>query len=788
VLEEESERGPQRDRPGSQRQHNYLSVHWNGLSKLAPTPFFNRHILLITCESMKRRITALTALLISCTGLHAENRNIEQIGVYQNYWGQATGMGWIGDQLFLTTQTGLKILDYSDYRNPSVPWQLNLGQSIPKLAKARDGIIFLVDQFDSLRLVTVTREGEPVLAGTLQLSTGTTDLTPGEGILVVTSAEHGVEVVSVGDPDHPVIVGRIGAGIGSSEAYGVALDVNLAFALCRDPRSDSTALVAIQIHRPDSLTVISRLTLPVSNERIAYSNGYLYTAGGRSRELIAIDVRDPWEPALVCRFDQGPGLFSSLELWSPAPGEWEFAFRVAGGILEIDNIGAPGRIERHGYHNVGIVATGTAIRDTLLAVYSRDQGVILLSFNEMIQFTALSSINRSVQIVTIEALDDIVYGLDGRGKLMTFDFQDRSNPALRSSVSLNAGYTRLRRARNTLFCTPNHRGEGNRCLVFPLIENLPGGSFYPAGLGNLSFLDFHGDYLVASGGRVFGIYQILQMYQPISFRAIYNLDYIEEPGRLCWIGDYIYLLAGDSSTALWVLDASFPDRPDPRRRDQLEIRDVKFVQGSPFGLVLGTDHEIQLYDISSPLEATEKFRIETDGLLHDLIVDSNHLIYADSAIHILDIGDLEHPVERGFWHGDLLPLDLALNHREGELFSAEGTRVAMYDITAALDAPSGHNAASVPLAFNLAPPYPNPFNSTVTITYSIPPVFTQFDLAVFDLLGRRIAGLIPESPEDLPDAGVQQVIWNAKENPAGLYFVRLKAGQQIVTERLWLVK
>jgi hypothetical protein len=89
----------------------------------------------------------------------------------------------------------------------------------------------------------------------------------------------------------------------------------------------------------------------------------------------------------------------------------------------------------------------------------------------------------------------------------------------------------------------------------------------------------------------------------------------------------------------------------------------------------------------------------------------------------------------------------------------------------------------LPQAFSLSPPYPNPFNAQVTIEYALPNEAAVL-LSLFDIQGRKVATLT----EGTKPAGFHRLIWDAKEMPSGMYFVRLKAGEFTETRKMTLVK
>ena len=84
----------------------------------------------------------------------------------------------------------------------------------------------------------------------------------------------------------------------------------------------------------------------------------------------------------------------------------------------------------------------------------------------------------------------------------------------------------------------------------------------------------------------------------------------------------------------------------------------------------------------------------------------------------------------------------------------------------------------------LASPYPNPFNSSTTISYSLPSAQTV-SLRVYDLAGREIAKLA-EEPAQV--AGLHAVTWDASGVGAGVYVVRLESGGLKTVQKVVLVK
>jgi len=93
-----------------------------------------------------------------------------------------------------------------------------------------------------------------------------------------------------------------------------------------------------------------------------------------------------------------------------------------------------------------------------------------------------------------------------------------------------------------------------------------------------------------------------------------------------------------------------------------------------------------------------------------------------------------------------------------------------------------------PHRFTLAPPHPNPFNASVTITYTLPEE-SRVQLEVWDVRGRRVCTL----DRGRKVAGWHRIVWGGTDSrghsvPSGVYLVRLQTAERVASRKIVLVR
>jgi len=89
----------------------------------------------------------------------------------------------------------------------------------------------------------------------------------------------------------------------------------------------------------------------------------------------------------------------------------------------------------------------------------------------------------------------------------------------------------------------------------------------------------------------------------------------------------------------------------------------------------------------------------------------------------------------------------------------------------------------MPSGFRLSQNFPNPFNPSTRIQFSIP-ISQHVSVKIFDLLGAEITTLVNE----FKPPGTYTVTWDARKLPSGVYFCRLQSESFTEMKKLLLLR
>lgn len=226
----------------------------------------------------------------------------------------------------------------------------------------------------------------------------------------------------------------------------------------------------------------------------------------------------------------------------------------------------------------------------------------------------------------------------------------------------------------------------------------------------------------------------ISRYPDAAGDALYN--------RISKVGNYVCASGGGS--VFDRIDISEPDKPRYAGRWKAEdlVRDMVFY--SPYLAVAALTYGVQLFDVSDPdtVELVADFRVSGSPL--DLAVVDSFLAVADgsSLLRLIKRGETPTPPDSG------------ANGGLGELY----------------------------------PNYPNPFNGSTRISYSLF-ADTFVDLSIYNVVGQRIVTLVNE----YQTRNRYHVDWHGldvagDEVPSGVYFCRLRTNGESTTKKIVVLR
>ena len=96
---------------------------------------------------------------------------------------------------------------------------------------------------------------------------------------------------------------------------------------------------------------------------------------------------------------------------------------------------------------------------------------------------------------------------------------------------------------------------------------------------------------------------------------------------------------------------------------------------------------------------------------------------------------------------------------------------------------NGRTYQNGPHSFELSKLYPNPFNPSTEVSFSLP-MDNHVRLAAYDVRGKEVDVIF----EGAQSIGSHSYTWNASNLPSGVYYIRLQAGAMVTSQKALLIK
>jgi hypothetical protein len=196
-----------------------------------------------------------------------------------------------------------------------------------------------------------------------------------------------------------------------------------------------------------------------------------------------------------------------------------------------------------------------------------------------------------------------------------------------------------------------------------------------------------------------------------------------------------------------------------------------------YAYVAGPESGMWTVDISDSAHPTESMWM--GGPVKTLTAHGNTLItLTESGINVFNLTDPVNPQAVGYY---TTPEWLQNVATDGQYVYT--TSETQFDVFAVDALSNGFRRIESPHELSLYPAYPNPFNPSTVIRFTLPRT-EKTKLIVYDVAGREVKVL----EDGLLSAGEHRVTFDGSALSSGVYFARLEAGKNVQAEKLMLLK
>jgi len=253
------------------------------------------------------------------------------------------------------------------------------------------------------------------------------------------------------------------------------------------------------------------------------------------------------------------------------------------------------------------------------------------------------------------------------------------------------------------------------------------------------------------------------------------------PGSVAVSGQFGYVADWDGG--LRIIDISSP--LSPFEVGHYSIPDHNAVAVAVFSnyvCVAADTGGVRFIDVTDPANPYEVGYQEMPGYAQDVFVVGTNVFVADgiSGLRIINAFHPSTPIEIGYY--DSPGMACGVVAFESLAYLADYTHLEIFDCSDALSV-HGNPTQAVPQQFLLLPPYPNPFNATTMLAFSLLRS-SQVSLIIYTLEGTKaavvVAGQYP--------AGLHRIGFDVSNLSSGVYFARLLAPGFTQTQKMVVLK
>ena len=710
---------------------------------------------------------------------------------------------------------GIQIVDVSDPGTPRLLGFLDscLGETpFARRMIVRGGIAYIANSFTGLWIVDVSDPLAPTTMSVLPLEgyLSCNDISLSGDLVVLAAGWEGRICVDVSSPTDPVGIAVFEM---PRQCDSVCLDGNIAYV------GNYFGFSSVDLTDPTKPVLLSESELDGGVHDVFMVQHFAYTLDDSQRKMRIFDVTDPAAPAVVNKVQLETSAFSLFESGSRIYLAHDYL-----GVSVFDSSIPSEPFEIGSYETYGLpLMVDVQGEHAYLLTYKK--GLIVVDISDMSNPEAVGTYGSFFFVKDIHVDGDLVYVASstwGRN-LEIIDVTDPTAPkpvgVLNTRISANG----VDIVDGVAYVTVAHRDLRIVDVSDPTAPMILGKCDVPYSPNRVKV---QGRYAyVASGYGGLAIVDILNPLQPVLMGVVetsssaldvdvvgdyayttvwydgFHVADVSSPAAPQFVGGYDtrgnpdevsvswpHAFVADSWGGLYVLDVADPAQPRfVETFDSGGGARAVATQGGYVYVVDGIHGLVILRNTQAvPVHMTELSAMRSDGTV--AVSWRARGVGADQAFKIwrseigsdrhVCVAELSGGLHEYIWH-DRSPPSAAAAYRL-QLVDPNGEASWLGEVQV--------SAAATPRLPIELTCHPNPFNPDTTIRYRLSEP-TSVDLAVFDLLGKRVRTLV----SGLTPAGAHRSIWDGTDASglnmsSGIYLVRLRVGNQVVNQKVSLVK
>ena len=731
---------------------------------------------------MKRLLlmAAFIFICINAVGFAQGNYGFELIG--RALPGEATATFVVNDRCYLGAGDVLQVLDISNPASPIYLGQLSLPGTVEDVYVV-DSLAYIADDDGGLIIANISNPSQIERLGQLDFSDDAFGIYANSDYAYVAGLNAGFNIVDVSNPINPVQVSSFPV---EWAALNVDVQDTIACVAC-----GYGGLYIMNVANPEIPVHLGLIDTHNTwaydvkiNGNYAYMAYSLYVGGGG---LKVIDISNPSNPIVVGDCPTS----TAMRRIDYANGN-VFGAAILGGmhIFNVSNPGSPGTVGgwHQGYGN------NISYYDENIYLSGAEEGLRIFNASN-VNFPTLVSTYHTFSACQYTAIaGQYAYVVEQPSGFKVIDISNPTAPIVAYSNQIFEGGTSsaVSVVDNKLYIS-NYRSFGGGDHDFRVY-----GLDNPAQPG---FLGIYDDLNLGVRGHLVrndlaylsnsGNFVILDVRNPDNIELVNTLyGGWDSAHKMDLVGDTIYLAT--MSTGLRILDIT--NEASPVIIGEFDTEGETFSAKYHDGLVYLADYDqglriIDVTNVSNPHEINDFGYGLYESCVDVAILEKSGRSYAiicfDDEIVSLNITDPFNPVQVGCYKtGD--PKGL-LVHGDTVYVADRDYGFFILRLDPQVDAPECENP-TLPGDLLLARNYPNPFNSSTVIEFTMPEK-GWVSVDIFNILGQNIASPLNGSI----DSGIKTITWDGKDfagqpMSSGVYFYRITTAEKTSTQRMTLLK